>query len=282
MNKKISVTALWVLLFAGLLCESGAAFGPAVRAEESQSKIADVYLIGGQSNAAGIAPVAGVTPPQTDKVMFYGDGGMNNRPFGDPIHFVPVAMGFGENINLFGPEVGLAGVLQAQKADRDNFIVKYAWGDTDIFADWRSPSLGGTIGGKYESFVQTVHTGLDVLTAQGYTINLCGLAWMQGEKDAISKEKAIAYTQNLMNLITDLRAEFDTDFPVVIGKINEDIHLMPYNRIVILAQQAAANAMDGVYFMDTSELRMKGNDPWHYDGESMLKLGAKFGEMLIR
>ena len=268
------------LCFGVLFCSCG--FLQSSVGVFAEEKVAHVYLIGGQSNAVGIAPVAGVVPPETDKVLFYGDGGMGNRPFGDPIQFLPVEMGFGENINFFGPEVGIAGVLQREMAHNNNFIIKYAWGDTDLFADWRSPSSGEAVGGKYTAFVQTVHTGIEVLEAQGYKVRLSGMAWMQGEKDAMKKEKSEAYTQNLINFIQDIRQEFRADFPVVLGKINEDINLMPYHRTVILAQQAVANAMEGVYFMDTSELNVKATDAWHYDGESMLKLGEKFGTMLIR
>lgn len=264
------------LLLAGALSLGGIGLGTglSVNAEEAHPKIARVWLIGGQSNAHGISFAHDIEAPAPDeRVKIY-------RPQSDD--FAPVTVGYGYDEMRFGPEVGMAQKLIEVMPDEEHFILKYAWGDTDIYADWRSPSMGGTVGGHYTNFITTIKSGLSTLETLGYAVEICGMAWMQGEKDAIRKIKADSYAENLVALFSDFRSEISAELPICIGKINEDSYLMPEHMTVIRAQQAVANAMEKVYFLDTSSLTVMGSDPWHYDGKSMLKLGNKFAEILTR
>ncbi len=270
MKKTAAAMALaGTVLFTGI----GLGTGHGVKAD-TQEKIARVWLIGGQSNAHGISKASEIEAPEPDeRVKIY-------RPQSDD--FASVTVGYGYDETRFGPEVGMAQKLIESMPDEEHFILKYAWGDTDLYADWRSPSMGGEIGIRYQEFVRTVKDGLSAIAELGYTADICGMAWMQGERDAMLKVRADAYAENLVSLICDFRNEFQAEFPFCIGKINEDFNLMPEHRTVIRAQQAVANAMEKVYFVDTSDLAVMPSDPWHYNGESMLKLGNKFATVLTR
>lgn len=272
--KKVFATA--ALALAGAVTAGGIGLSAGMRAgaDAGAEKTARVWLIGGQSNALGISLANDIEVPEPDgRIKIY------ERQSND---FSTVTVGYGFDETRFGPEVGMAQKLVGAMPDEEHFILKYAVGDTDVYADWRSPAMGGEEGVCYTEFMSTVRSGLSALQELGYKTEICGMAWMQGEKDAILKVKADCYAENLKSLFGDFRRELQADFPIAVGKINENEHLMPEYLKVIRAQQAVANAMEKVYWFDTSELNTMSSDPWHYNGESMLKLGTKFASVLTR
>lgn len=264
------------LFLAGALCLGGIGLGTglSVNAEEAQPKIARVWLIGGQSNAHGISFASDIEAPEPDeRVKIY-------RPQSND--FAPVTVGYGYDETRFGPEVGMAQRLIEVMPDEEHFILKYAWGDTDLYCDWRSPSMGGTVGAHYTKFITTVKSGLSALKELGYTADICGMTWVQGGNDAKVKEMAECYAENLVLALNDFRKEIGADFQICIGKNNENGSLQPEFMTVIRAQRAVANAMNGVHFLDTSDLVVMASDPYHYDGNSMLQLGIKSATILTR
>lgn len=268
-----------------ILC--AVAFGGLTACDKSsggnKKPVADVYLLAGQSNAVGIAPVSAIEAPLTDKVqLFQSGGGIVDCPANEEYNlvFTPVTTGRGHDNTMFGPEVGMAEVIQENRPDSNSFIIKYAWGDTALCDRWRSPSAG-TPGDLYEAFTLTAGVAITHLKNQGYDINLVGMAWMQGERDACSLASADAYADNLRHFINDVRAEFGNDFRFTIAKINENKALMPYVDKVILSQRQIAKELDNTVFLDTSELTVLKNDPWHYDAPSQLKLGRDFALSLL-
>ena len=54
--------------------------------------------------------------------------------------FVKCAARQGEFGEFFGPELGLAEKLNEMYPDKTFFIIKYAWGGTNLYEQWLSPS----------------------------------------------------------------------------------------------------------------------------------------------
>ena len=157
----------------------------------------DMYLVAGQSNAAGYS--AKGTQCQTfDNVWYVGetnkelDGANANTGMGDYNTYVNVTAGQGLTGNRIGPEYGMAKVLNEYYAGTDTkaLIVKSAAGGTSIsdttgsnaiFGNWYPRSLWGDAvnpaengatdptGVQYHNFVENFKTVYTELVSEGYT-----------------------------------------------------------------------------------------------------------------
>ncbi|NNC90441.1 MAG: hypothetical protein HKN82_18450 [Akkermansiaceae bacterium] len=132
------------------------------------------------------------------------------------------------NGKTIGPELGFGHVV-GEFHDEQVLLIKTAQGNRSLGFDFRPPSSGRTDpGNEFESaewrlMVEGVRKTLDHIEkvvpgykGQGYEI--AGFAWFQGHKDSFSEELIAEYEKNLVNLIKDVRKEFEVPkLPVVIG-----------------------------------------------------------------
>ena len=202
----------------------------------------DVWLIAGQSNAAGYG-----SNPQGDlladprytsgftNVLYYGIGHKNL--FLD--EFVPVRIGLGLNAGAAGAEIGIASVVGNSAGM--SAVIKVGVGSTYLYPNtthdisreygtWTSPSYiarhnipteGTKTGALYLTFLQTVGDGLDLLRAEGYEPVVRGILWMQGEAETGTEIYASAYEELIETLIADMRAD--------LGRIaGEDFSELPF------------------------------------------------------
>lgn len=125
----------------------------------------------------------------------------------------------------FGPELQFGHVVGDQ-LDEQVLLIKTAWGGKSLYKDFRPPSSGGAVGPYYKLMIADIRTALEKLNTefavdpkQGY--ELSGFVWYHGWNDGVDPKNAIPeYEQNLVNLINDVRKEFNTPkLPVVIGEI---------------------------------------------------------------
>ena len=75
--------------------------------------------------------------------------------------FVKCSVRQGEEGKCFGPEIGIAEKLHELYPDETFFIIKYAWGATDLYNKWLSPSSKGQTGDLYMYFVKYVKTSIE-------------------------------------------------------------------------------------------------------------------------
>jgi autotransporter-associated beta strand protein len=150
-----------------------------------------------------------------------------------------------------GPEYAFGLVVGSQLADQV-LLIKYAYGGKSLAVDFRPPTAvsqrGGAVGPFYTGMVSRVNEVLNNLstycpsyTGGGYEI--AGFAWHQGYNDRINPGYATEYEANLVNLIQDIRNDFNTpNLPVsigVTGMANADSSVDALK--VIAAQMAVAN-----------------------------------------
>ena len=262
-------------------------------------KKATIILLAGQSNAAGCSRdeylQQNVSPEQYAK---YEDGFDNvyinycASATNESHAFVKCEARQGEWGGFFGPELGLAEKLSERFPDQTFFIIKYAWGGTDLHDQWRSPSAGGDIGPLYNSFVEYVKTSVDYLTLKNYDVSIEAMCWMQGESDSLEEEDAIAYEQNLSCFINDIRAEFAPyasrdGIAFIDAYIAATIfwkHYIQLNQ----SKQAVADSSPMNVVIDTiarglsvTEEPVDQPDIAHYDSLSEIKLGHLFAEQCI-
>ncbi len=157
------------------------------------------------------------------------------------------------NGKSIGPELGFGHVMGTYH-DEQVLLIKTAQGNRSLGFDFRPPSSGRTDpNNKFESIeytlmIEGVRKTLDNIdkvvpgyAGQGY--ELAGFAWFQGHKDSFDETTIADYEQNLVNLINDVRKEFDKPkLPAVIATVGFGGDNMNEKFVRIFdAQMAVAN-----------------------------------------
>ncbi|MEC7987437.1 MAG: sialate O-acetylesterase [Myxococcota bacterium] len=250
--------------------------------DEEQSRIASVYLLGGQSNMAGFSQRSGLPPSLRsvqDDVQLYWSGLPGWRGLSPSS---PHSSGYG---HFTGPEASFGRLVANYYPEKNIHLIKHAVSGTDLYAFWNpgaSPDDTSNMGEGYRVFQQTVFDGLAALEAQGFEVRVEGMIWMQGESDASYSPYAAAYQENLQNLIARVREDVATpDMEFIIGKIACTTEMCPDRNIVRLAQDAVAQEDPLVQTIETEDLERNFDDPWHYTGQSMRVIGMRFAEALL-
>ena len=182
-----------------------------------------VYLLGGQSNMEGSAPVAGNDPPEdlplelyeVPEILLYVAGSpagtnaaLSNRLITLQPHSLSTQgltigpeIGFGERINELCPGERIA-------------LLKYSFRGTNLHTQWDPGANNADTanwGVQYTAFVNTINNGLAALRADGWEPEIEGMLWVQGEADAVNANNANAYGANLSHLIGRVREQFAAD-----------------------------------------------------------------------
>jgi hypothetical protein len=104
------------------------------------------------------------------------------------------------------------------------------------------------------------------------TGTLKGIIWHQGEANC----KDPHYLEKICKLIADLRADLDApSLPFVCGQINQTVEY-PFNTLILklpeMVPHTGVATTEGLTAMDT----------WHFNRESMIKLGTRYGETMLK
>jgi len=226
-------------------------------APKRQGREIDVYLIAGQSNAAGTTYVKEYEAKRYDERLVYGTNNIwyagnsvsngINPTAGRRIGWGLVRMNQGGNSAQFGPEAGmmlsLSGYYNAESGKVAGFL-KSAHGGTALLDDiggesgvggnWVSPSYekvitpkspGRLTGGLYRALMKDVTDYVNDLKELGFTkINIKGMFWMQGEQDKWSPDE---YKRAFGYFASDVRADLGeimgedlTKMPIFVGEIS--------------------------------------------------------------
>ena len=214
----------------------------------------DLYLIAGQSNAAGYSYFNNsflqsnpVYATGYENVLYSGSavGMVTGVPLSpNAIDVTAVRPGFGQLDTYIGPELGIADLLSTYYTD-PNYkagIIKYAVGSSRLRDDitgvsalggnWYPPSMiaqNGAAseqltGNLYRLFIDQVQSSIRDFRALGYKVSIKGVYWMQGESDRGYED---IYPDLLRALITDMRSDLGSlsgedlsNMPFVVGEIS--------------------------------------------------------------
>ncbi len=275
---------------------------PIVTTEESEKstdeskvdinkKAIDIYIIAGQSNAAGCTNVSESDAKKIEALWEYAATGVESVIYmGSPTSvevgnkckdwtFAKIGLGVSEK--HMGPEVGMAEVLNndyyGRKENLTAGIIKYAHGGTALLdqntagGNWVSPSYAeslnkehtGSRGILYRDLLKEVEIGIFALKEDGYTdINIKGLFWMQGETDRYYPEE---YEKALKFFISDIRRDLGSlvnedlsKLPFIIGEISRTTEsaspeIMNVNNTFINMQRKIAAETENVYIVASSK-----------------------------
>lgn len=287
----LSIAAAAALIFTALIGFVGAS----AKAEEAAKPI-DMYLIGGQSNAAGYSLASkGGVDGSFSNVMYAGevdkrlDGtgvGSGSNLYSYATYSKAVTVGCGVRNGYIGPEFGMAKSLNSYyNGDKKAIIFKSAAGGTALqdkksglsatYGNWYPRSMwkdGFTpdasvspTGVQYKNFIDNFRLVYNTLKDNGYEPKVKGMVWMQGEDDLGA---ASAYKTLIKALISDIRTDvaeitYDRDnevMPFVIGEIATTFAV--YNNPSVPEfnnmQREVAAETAGVYTAKTDDLIIVG------------------------
>ncbi len=163
----------------------------------------------------------------------------------------------------FGPELQFGWVL-GDRLDNQVLLIKTAWGGKSLYQDFRPPSSGGETGPYYTRMISEIRDALanlknDFPGYDGSGYELAGFVWYQGWNDGCEPKTAVPqYETNLVNLIKDVRREFNTPhLPVVVGELTGPWVEAPGEWNALRKAQAAAAARPefkgNVVFVETRQ-----------------------------
>ena len=233
-----------------------------------------VFLLGGQSNMAGVGGYSTDKPipppydvPQT-AVKFWNNGWVN------------LQSGFGYQPGQFGPEVTFGYTLHNTVFPNDSiYLVKYGVSGTNLAVDW-NPSGSGPC---YNTFKSKVDAALENLRSAGKDPVVSGMIWMQGESDTVTAEKANAYAGNLTSFIAKVRTDFASpDMPFVLGRIlpDDDPVYTANAAIVRHAQETVPGQVGHASWINTDDLELAYRG--HYGTQGQIDLGIRFANAFVQ
>ena len=253
-----------------------------------------LYILIGQSNAAGLASVKDLMPPARDyvstqtrypNVQIYGIRGADAAIAGndDPwrskgmewsrfARWYPAQPGFGfknlkgnegffppgsTDLDLFGPEVPLAAYLSSERA-KEHFVLKLAVSNTTLAsvpgADSWAP--GGHLYREMLKMVANAHQQ----KAGKIRLQVAAVLFVQGESDATNPKWAAAYERNISRFVRRLRSDLFrmgcSGFRNIPFVMSrvQDNSAWPFRELVRRAQEKVSRTQIRVTLIDTDDL----------------------------
>lgn len=199
--------------------------------------------------------------------------------------FVPVKFGQGSKDEFFGPEMGVAKVLGEKDPKTKYYIIKTAEGASALYNEWREE------GYCYKYFINDIDNSIKYFKDNNIKFKITALMWMQGESDSSQDAKEgdpwNHYQENMEALINRLNKRYEEYIPGgKLATIDAGIAAngrWPEHKIINQAKKNIAAKSINNYYISLSETlpRNMPDFPWHYNGESYLRLGEEFGRCYL-
>ncbi len=309
MNKRIvsslSLTSTFLLMLTSCANnynssnDSQSSYDSSSSIEEKDNTVQVIILLG-QSNMEGHTYSMYLSKTAPDKVNEYVNGYddvqisfHNSGDYSSLNQFTKVKLGQGKTENHFGPEIGIAEkMVEANK--KNVYLIKYACGATSLSGHWISPSSrNNTPGGvMYQGAVEYILDSIKQLESLDLYPEIKAICWMQGEDDSNGSEYNNYYTYT-KNFVHDLREDLKLYMGLNgIGFLDAAIannDVWKEHDIINDAKKRNAEEDELSIFIDTNEAMLTTNhepigaiDVYHYDSDSMIKLGHLFGDALLK
>ena len=261
----------------------------------------NVILLNGQSNASGVSNFSylkeNLSPSEIATfengfpnvyINYFCENG-NNSSNGK---FENVKIGQGFAPEHFGPELGLAKKLNEASPNETFIILKYSWGGSNLYEQWRAPSSLGKTGDIYTAFINFTIANMQYLRSKNYDAQIIAMCWMQGESDSFNAHIANAYADNLEDLISDARQDLSpyvqNDGMYFIDAGISDSPLWTHYEIINNCKRAVSAKNSKNIYLDTISSGLSylkepfdAPDHAHYDSASELLLGELYGEKIL-
>ncbi len=278
----------------------------ASQAEQGQ-RVADVYILSGQSNMEGQGKISELPPTYAAPIegAFYWNGD-TFEPF-NPQH-----TRLSKKASDFGPELSFTHTIKQLFPDRDLYIIKtYAsgqglhhgwdgarWNDGEPAPNRRTFYPGQDAnnphaGVHYQELRNTFNAALAALNEQHIPYRIAGFVWVQGGQDAKNKTSATAYAQNLRLLKNRVQEDLGIDhMPLVFEQSGPGTTIISLfsatNQALLRASQARADWRSGSEeaiphaWMVACEGMALNPDMIHYNTTGQLLLGQSLALSMIQ
>ena len=294
-----------------------------LKAKTEGQKI-DLYLIAGQSNGTGFSKLTNefyTSDPLFVKgysnVLYSGNSVSTYE--NSTIAYYPRVLticktkaGYGKTAEYCGPELGMAKALSSYyNADTGRMagIVKFAAGGTNLSdvttgryaaaGNWTPPSYiqkygakGSMSGGLYKKFIDQVKTSIAEYEAHGYTVEIKGVFWMQGESDSKLSDITSKYPELFEYLVKDMRSDLGSmvkkdlsALPIVVGEISDAYNIthLPTSNAFVKMQNEMIKDMQNVYTVNSSVFGVgtDGSDASHWTPDDIYYIGQMVGNKFM-
>ena len=177
--------------------------------------------------------------------------------------------------DIMGPEIGFIDRVNAlpESYTQKIAILKFSRGGSSLGYDWNT-RVDSNNNNIYQQFLKAFDDATTKLTADGYTYNIKGMVWLQGESDA--KHNTSAYKENLDHLIVDIRAALNVpNLPIVFVAI----HAHGRDWVTVNNSfQSAAFADSNIGFVQGPWAQ---NDGLHYNTEGITEVGIAVADNML-
>ena len=186
--------------------------------------------------------------------------------------------------NTAGPEL-VFGQALSKAGYSTTSLIKVAYGGTSLYADWRSPLMGGTPSDK--GLYKKLNARIGSLKSDPASVNVAcktrnckwsAFVWFQGEADADAADSNGAdralYKENLKKFIANVRADAGSpNLPVVIVQIGAWAQSLKGNKglVVSIAQTEMVNEDKFARIVKTDDL----SGFFHYDPAAQFVIGER-------
>ena len=274
-------------------------------------KKANIVILAGQSNMVGVGHRQFLKDHVSKEKLAEYNEGYENVKINYYSHVKrsdgfekTVAGGLDNYFGTIGPELSMAEYFTEKYPGEEFFVVKCAFGATDLYNEWCSPSSKqifsyeetkhcSIIGERktgwcYNELIFILRESIKILENDGYSPEIRGFCWMQGESDAHSMEIVDQYIWLYDNLLKDLNREFDGYFSKDCTYVDAGIsEIWICYREMNERKKVYAESKENFHFIDTIGAGLTTtNEPpekpdiYHYDVDSVLKLGRLFAEKI--
>lgn len=282
-------------------------------------KKAKIIVLSGQSNAVGVGHTKYLNKSFSDAKIEEYLNGYENVLINYYSHdkksdgFTATTINCTElNKDTLGPELGIAEYLNTNFPDEEYFIVKFAVGGASLMQDFLSPSSGGyqnveAFKNEYRSFIDAYLTGqptkagwcynglvnvlrdsIAYLKEKRFCPEIIGFCWMQGEGDAGAPEHVNNYKVYFDNFIKDFKNEFASYLEECVFVDAGISEIWNCHTEMNAFKKEYADKHDGFVYVNTIENGLttkyephEAPDIYHYDCESVIKLGRLFAEQIV-
>lgn len=275
-------------------------------------KKAKIILLTGQSNAVGVGHCQYLPAYFSDEKIAEYMRGYENIPINYYSHdkhsdgFVKTGLNCTElTKNTFGPEVGIAEIINQKHTGEQYCIVKCAYGGTSLWHDWISP-LGEAaynpashddaqvpenyrdFGWCYNEMCKVLTESIALIEQEGYEPEIVAWCWMQGEADACEEQHVPHYERRYAALLADLRQGFAKCFADDCTFVDAGVsQIWPfYVQINDIKRAYAAKTPNSIYLdtigagLTTHKEPQPEPDIYHYDAGSTVLLGHLFAQYI--
>lgn len=275
-------------------------FTTSCKAQQIEESSIQVVLLAGQSNMAGAGDFDELEDSEIkriEKISARVSLSFNGKPAKPLSYYKNKPSEKYHFLKRFGPEIFIGLELAEANPNKHYLLIKRSQGGTALYGAWnpewteeKAKEVEKVHKQKiklYSMHIADIKENLELLEKKGKSCKIIGMAWFQGENDAVKKVAADSYDENLTKLINAYRSEFNIPkMPFVIGQTNSRYGIKGGAAIVRKAMEKVAKSVEHVDIIKTTTDTTwndfpKHSDNVHYNAEGQKRFGIAFGKKLM-